>query len=248
MIIDSFIFNDEIEMVEFRLQYLWSRVDLFVIVEANKTFTGNIKPYKFDTNRFQWAKEKIFYCPMELDTHPDPWKMEAKQREHIASCVSAHSPDDILMLSDCDEIPTHYAIDIALKHKEHFPVTCDQSIVFYNLTNVNKNPWAGTVITTVGHARAGTQALRESRERNRVIRNGGFHLSYFGGVEQIKSKIESFSHTECNKPEFTSKEHIQKTLTSSGSLFGESQENCYKVGKDFYPADFLKLAPESWWP
>ena len=49
MIIDTILFYNELDMLEFRLMELDSVVDKFVIVEATKTFSGNKKPLYFDT-------------------------------------------------------------------------------------------------------------------------------------------------------------------------------------------------------
>ena len=43
MIIDAFIFNNEIDILKARLEYLENHVDYFVIVESNNTFTGKSK-------------------------------------------------------------------------------------------------------------------------------------------------------------------------------------------------------------
>ena len=51
MIIDTFMFFNEKELLELRLKYLNSVVDCFVIVEANITHQGKEK---------QWNLEKYF--------------------------------------------------------------------------------------------------------------------------------------------------------------------------------------------
>ena len=45
MIIDSFIFNNELDLLELRLEQLDAVVDKFVFVEATTTFMGQGKPY-----------------------------------------------------------------------------------------------------------------------------------------------------------------------------------------------------------
>ena len=47
MLIDSFIFFNEKELVELRVQYLDPVVDLFVVVEANITHQGKTKDWNF---------------------------------------------------------------------------------------------------------------------------------------------------------------------------------------------------------
>ena len=47
MLIDSFIFFNEKELVELRIRYLEEIVDMFVIVEANITHQGKRKDWNF---------------------------------------------------------------------------------------------------------------------------------------------------------------------------------------------------------
>lgn len=265
MIIDAISFFQENDMVDFRLQYLWSRVDQFVVAEASHTHSGNPKPWNFDQDRFAWAKEKLLYGkitfpdemveaaknsekPKEYTPNHPAWKLENYQRDAIELLCRNFSDDDILMLSDCDEIPSHDAIYTAKLCVDRFPMTFDQKLIFYNLTNYNKQPWGGTVVDMLGHARkVGMQYLRDNREHHSVIRNAGHHLTYFGGAQSVKSKLESFAHMELNKTEFTDITHIEESLKNSTSLFREDSVGCYKVGKDFYHKSFLKLVPDSWW-
>jgi hypothetical protein len=53
---------------------------------------------------------------------------------------------------------------------------------------------------------------------------GGWHMSYFGGIEFIKSKLNSFSHQEYNNPSFNSEENIKRALLQGQDLFGRGTE------------------------
>ena len=62
MIIDAFIFNNETDILEARLNYLNTHVDYFVIVESNNTFTGINKKLilkDFIEKKFKHLKSKI---------------------------------------------------------------------------------------------------------------------------------------------------------------------------------------------
>ena len=48
MIIDTFLFFQEIDLLEIRLEYLYPIVDKFIIIEARQTFKGNAKDYIFE--------------------------------------------------------------------------------------------------------------------------------------------------------------------------------------------------------
>ena len=65
MIVDSFIFFNEFDILEGRLEYLYDHVDYFVIVESNLTFSGNTKPLYFMNNMSRYKKylDKVLYFP-----------------------------------------------------------------------------------------------------------------------------------------------------------------------------------------
>jgi len=62
-VIDATLFTVELDMLEIRLEELWPYIDVFLIVEANITFTGLPKPLIFQEiqYRFAWAESKIIY-------------------------------------------------------------------------------------------------------------------------------------------------------------------------------------------
>ena len=73
MLFDSFLFFQELELLEVRLNYLYPIVDKFLIVEAPQTFKGNRKNYNFQNNIERYTKylDKIIYFKIE-DFHQDP--------------------------------------------------------------------------------------------------------------------------------------------------------------------------------
>ena len=57
MIIDTFMFNDEFEMLDIRLDISNNYVDKWIILEGNRTWSGKEKPYHLgsSTGRFRDA-------------------------------------------------------------------------------------------------------------------------------------------------------------------------------------------------
>lgn len=236
MIIDSFIFNDELDILEFRLELLWHKVDKFIIVESDKTHTNVDKPLHFQENkeRFKWAESKIhhyMFSPntegMDFNTQPttydpshDCWKLEQQQRNAILD-ISEHFPDDaVLIISDCDEIPSYEAINFA--RESQLPLACKQDLFYYNVRNLCNQDWRGSIFTTVGQAKITTpQGLREVRNTLPGITDGGWHLSWFG---DISKKLNAQAHQELNTPEFNNQEHIKKCLEQRKDLFNRDIE------------------------
>ena len=113
MIYDCFSYLDEDLLLDLRLNILNDFVDFFVIVEGNKTWQNNSKKLKFDINKYSKFKNKIKYIKVEdLPEGEDPYKRENYQRNSILRGLSNADDEDIIMISDLDEIPNISNIEI----------------------------------------------------------------------------------------------------------------------------------------
>ena len=96
-IYDVFIFYNELDLLEIRMEILYSSVDYFVIVESTKTFTGKSKPLYFKENekRFERFSKKIkYFCVKET---PDTFEEVRKRLD------SEVDPLEKKILQDCLE-------------------------------------------------------------------------------------------------------------------------------------------------
>jgi beta-1,4-mannosyl-glycoprotein beta-1,4-N-acetylglucosaminyltransferase len=114
---DCFTFFNEFKQLEIRLNELDGIVDYFVLVEATKTFSGQKKPLYFFENCENVAPflKKIIH--VVVDDMPDPvngnrWPLEEYQRNCIQKGLSNCSPNDIIIISDVDEIPNYNTLKI----------------------------------------------------------------------------------------------------------------------------------------
>lgn len=257
MVYDCFTLRDELDLLEIRLKILDPYVDRFIISEANKTHTNLPKPYNFHLNkdRFSHWEHKITYLPIKLDdtnldfnqkdttyTPTSPaWVFENQQRNALLHGLKNIEPNDIIMVGDLDEIPNIANLPQDLKT----PRTFAQKFFYYYFNNKSVGPrdsiWAGTVVTTGEHFTT-PQALRNNRNHNSPILEGGWHLSYMGGKEMIKQKIQTIAHTEFNRPEFYSDENIGKCLTEGKDIFDRPGMNFSLVNlEDEYPVHILNI-------
>ena len=112
-IYDCFLFFNELELLELRLHELADAVDKFVLVEATRTHSNKPKPLVYLENRarFERFHNKIIHVVVEdsPDTK-DSWKIENFQRNCIARGLAGCRPDDLVMISDLDEIPSATAV------------------------------------------------------------------------------------------------------------------------------------------
>lgn len=254
MIIDTFTFNTEFDLLEARLQYLNDVVDYFIIVETTCTFKGVAKELNFAKNleRYRPWLHKIIYRPyvhefqnQNLDYRPEDtdytsahWEIEMAQREYITTMLGVFADTDLVMVSDLDEFPSKQGIRTALQHITESPAIGFRQLMFYyNLNQHQVHPWHGSVISTVAFAREhGAQWLRDHRSVLPFVHEGGWHLSYWMSPEQIRRKVLSFAHQEVNREPFTNLDHIRARIAQGRDLF--DREN------PFVPAVPESLDPE----
>lgn len=242
MIVDTFMFLNEFDILEGRLEYLYDHVDYFVIVEANITQSGDSKPMHFMNNMSRYKKylDKVLYFPFvtsrnnynydrlptnDRDYDTGPWQLENAQRNHISKALELFDDDAIIIISDVDEIPHKDCINVA---KQYFANGWDKLVVqqtyfSYNFNQKHVEPWIGSSITTNQVARKETpQGLRNTRYGFGIISNGGWHLTYWGDIETIQYKIQTFAHQELNQAQFKDPEHIKEKIRTGQDMFNRN--------------------------
>ena len=239
MIIDCFPFFNEYDVLECRLQYLDDIVDRFVIVETDVTFSGKSKRYNLIDNisRYKKWQHKIVYLPFsfdvtghdfsykpkELDFNAPSWKVEWAQCNHIQRLIEMCNDNDMLLISDVDEIPYKNGIRLAAQLlPEAKIISFEQLLFYYNFQNLVKESWVGSVLTYASEAKKhNPEYFKRIKWYIPKITNGGCHASYFCSPEDIKYKIESFSHQEFNTEENTNVDNIKTKILSNKGPFGE---------------------------
>lgn len=200
LVVDSFMFNNELDMLECRLVEIADAVDYVVAVEADVDHQDHPKPFHLSENldRFeQWADKLVVVRATGLPTaqdDPDPWAREHAQREHTFRALRELDvqPDDIILHGDLDEIPTAVACRnvrpkgfVSMTQRGHF-----WSCRWY------WGEWQGTVAARVRDIKT-FGAMRDARLicPNRLP-GAGWHLSWLGGGEVARAKVGSFCHPE----------------------------------------------------
>ena len=196
--------ESEIDILECRLRELESIPDLHhVIVEAEVTHRGDPKPlwFKAHEERFKAWGERITYIRVPADAlpsvkeNPNPWSREYAQREYCHAGLDEADPQDIILHGDADEIPSPGAIR-ALSAKElPFPAVFQMRLCMYAVDWQHPLPWHGTIRTRYRSVGSFAQ-LRDMRNSLPTIMAGGSHLSWMGGTEAHRAKLETHCHLE----------------------------------------------------
>ena len=230
-IIDTFIFHNELPMLNFRLHELNESVDYFVLVEARTTFNGQKKPlyYKDNKSKFSKFNDKIIHVEVDIPEDLNSWDSQFFQRNQILQGVSEFDDDDLVLLSDVDEIPETGALNEVTQDIQGFQWSFLQDIYYGNLTNF-RGTWGGTYLSDIKHLRKETPQNCRNRRRcfnGRKIKriwSAGWHLSYFGNEEFIRHKIQNLSSQELNVPEYTDLDKIKYRLKNKIDFFDREAE------------------------
>lgn len=199
MIYDCFLFLNEFDLLEIRLRELEGVVDRFVIVEADRTFTHNKKPFRLLE---QWARferwwNKISYVMVsDIPENATPSNREKFQRNCITRGLPYAKRGDTILIGDIDEIPRPSAIKAHLRE----PVICGlrQTMYRHYLNCATGERWIGTKIVPQ-HLLTEPDAIRwhdDSKKEDgyKFIEDAGWHFTSTGGADALDYKLKNFAH------------------------------------------------------
>jgi hypothetical protein len=229
-VFDTFIFYNELELLEIRLNELSDVIDRFVLVEADRTFTFKPKPLHFKEHEAEYDtflhQISAFNCPLPAEppgAHDDykrGWNREHAQRACVHDALAGlregdrPRPDDIVLLSDVDEVPRREPI-LALKACDVDSAELERGVVFverqhaytfyYELGERSDWPgyanWPGTVaVSQPAFERMHAGGVRFARDNKalRRIYDAGWHFSPFpfGDASRVVDKLGAWAHQE----------------------------------------------------
>jgi len=227
-IYDCFQYFNEDHIVDLRLNILDQHVDYFVISESTKTHQGVDKEINFNLNNFPKFKHKIKFIIADYNKNINfinhtggESPIEQHQRDSLIDGIKDASPNDLIILSDSDEIPDLTKIS-EIDHKKKF-IAFSQKMFMYklNLQNLDESNWIGSKITKKKNI-ISMQKLRDLKfkkypfwridKKNLQTIEGGWHFSFLHTPSQILKKIKSFSHGEHNDRSINEKVIEEKIL------------------------------------
>ena len=226
-IFDCFQYFDEDMILDLRLNILDKHVDQFIIVENLFMHSGKKKKKNFDINKFEKFKDKITYILVDklpdglVDVNSFPekdrpgrridntLKIEHNQRNKILLGLKEADEDDLILISDIDEIPNLESIKSKIKNKIIF---FNQTIFYYKFNlRYSGVPWIGTKATKKINL-ISPQWLRDVKDRKypfwridilfdkmkysniQFIENGGWHFTNFRTPKELELKLNNYGH------------------------------------------------------
>jgi beta-1,4-mannosyl-glycoprotein beta-1,4-N-acetylglucosaminyltransferase len=218
-IFDCLMLFREIDLLEIRLNELYDHVDVFVIMESCKSFTGreNQPVFPRHAERFKKFRDKIRYIFIEEvpdsayednPMTPGTLTCEFWQRRQLIRGLADAREDDLIVYSDADEIPTAEALRRTgfLLFLGEPMVLLLQSWRLLYLDAVVPKPWRGSGATTRANLRNHFQddinrlwGPRWTNADMALVRNGGWHISFLGQAELIRGKMRACGHPRMEK-------------------------------------------------
>ena len=277
MIFDCFSFFNELDILDIRLNVLSPVVDKFVLVEAVRRHSGEPKELCFEKNKQHFAPflDKIIHIIVDDEPELPPdcpkliaaWAYENHQRNAIVRGLKGIKEDDVVIISDLDEIPNPAQIrKYAARCAESREVAVFSQMYcryYLNFVSMGAPKWHGSKMLSwktfrdaatyegMEHhipmpefANPGPTPTRVRFLRPRlVIPDGGWHFSYYGGARQIQLKMKSIADYVCDSAADMSLEEIERRVKAGEDPLGRG-ERFYAVPLDVRFPDFIRANKE----
>lgn len=212
MIYDLTQINNELDLLEIRLNILNPHVDKFVIGESTLTFSNKKKPLYFQENkeRFKQWEDKIIHVIIPEMVNENIYERTAFQKDYLRTALKDCQPDDVIYYGDVDEVWTPQTREGKLRQLNYS----------YYLNNRSSEDWQGTNMCLYKNLRD----LNELRKDHSVIlENGGWHFTNQQGFESILNKVASYDHSE-EIPQDWFKEQLQGRIDRGEDYLGRTHD------------------------
>jgi len=278
-IFDCFMYFDEEIILDLRLNFLDKYVDHFVIVESNYTHKGEKRELKFNPKKFEKFKSKIIYKVYDENNEGieeilnndsekiksykyimNALRRENGQRNHIQVGLDNADVDDIILISDVDEIPNLNLIDFTKINEKIFMFRQDMFYYKFDLKLPNM-VWTGTKGCRKKNLLS-PQWLRNVKDRKyskfrfdilfsdkkynsiKFIDKGGWHFTNLKTASEIEHKLKSYlHHWEFDENPLTT-DQIEKIIKNKQAIYDLSLDkrlNKIGSGNKLIKYEFEKL-------
>ena len=253
-IYDCFMFYDEDVILDLRLNILNEYIDYFVIVESKFFHNGKDRKLRFDIKKYTKFRDKIIYIIQDNqpsgiqeilkdDSHGaisakeinNALLRENSQRNLISQGLKIAAENDLILISDVDEIPN--LEKVKLKETKNEILMFVQDIFYYKLNRYLPNfQWFGTKGCLKKNLKS-PQWLRNIKNKKysflridtlfsdkkyinkRFINHGGWHFSNLKNAEDLELKLKSYLHHRDYEVEELGKTKIEKLMKTNETIY-----------------------------
>ena len=278
-IFDCSMYFDEEIVLDVRLNTLNDFVDYFVIVESKFTHRGEKRDLKFNHEKFNKFKDKIIY--LVYDKEPTKIEIvkpednegekygkyilnaayrENGQRNFIQEGLLNAKSNDIILISDVDEIPNLSEINFNKISKKIFLFKQNMFYYKFNLHIPNLS-WTGTKGCKKKDL-VNPQWLRNIKDRKysafrldtffsdkkyssvKIIEDGGWHFSNIKTAKEIEHKLKSYLHHREFDLEPLTTNQIDEIIKNKQAIYdlkADQRINKIGTGAKLEKFEFIKL-------
>ena len=226
-IFDCTTFFNEKMIMDLRFNVLNNHVSKFIVVESTFSHSGEKKPLNFKINDYPEFKKKIEYIVIdkepegiirndEISKNPYYKRLNSIKRieqsyEYMFKGIEDAVADDLILLSDNDEIPNLDYLQIDEVEKSDFVIF--KQMFFYYKFNLyyDRIPWFGTKGCKKKKL-LDFSSLRNLKNKKypfwrldayfskikqvnlKIIENGGWHFTNIKTPEELFKKLSNFGH------------------------------------------------------
>ncbi|KAF6137156.1 hypothetical protein GIB67_030920 [Kingdonia uniflora] len=222
---DAVLFSNELDILTIRWNELYPYITQFVLLESNSTFTGLPKPLVFGSNRdkFKFIEQRLTYGTIggRSKKGENPFVEEAYQRVALDQLlkIAGISDDDLLIMSDVDEIPSSHTINL-LRWCDEIP-----KVLHLRLSNylysfeflVDHKSWRASV----HRYQPGETRYAHYRQTDDILSDAGWHCSFcFRRISEFVFKMKAYSHFDRVRfPHYLNPNRIQEVICKGADLF-----------------------------
>ena len=248
------MFYDEELLLDIRLNILDKYVDFFIIVESEYFHNGKKRQLKFDINKFKKFENKIIYIVhknepdgiIKLDNKDDAdtnafkeifnaHLREHDQRNHISKGLHKAANNDLILVSDVDEIPNFNSINLSKINNQI--IIFEQEIFYYKFNRYLPNfKWYGTKackkkilvnpqwLRNIKNKKFSFWRLDTFFSKTRYINktfihNGGWHFSNIKDANGLELKLKSYLHHKDYEREELGYDKIDNLIKSNETIY-----------------------------
>ena len=226
-IYDCTTYYSEDLMLDIRFNILNENIHKFIVVESLFSHSGNKKKLNFDINNFKKFKDKIVYLVIENepqnidftygnDTPSHIKRLNSLKRieqsyDYMKEGVEEASDDDLIILSDNDEIPNLTSREFL--SCDHNKILIFEQLFFYYKFDLlyDQIPWYGSKACKKKKMqsfswlrnlknkeypfwRADTYFAKNKSMNSHIVKNGGWHFTNIKTAEDLYEKFKNFGH------------------------------------------------------
>ena len=275
------MYFDEDLLLDLRLNTLDKFVKKFVITEATYTHNGAKKKLNFDIKKFNKFKDKIIYLVVDkqpekildfVDSDNKGQKGEKLilngmardyfQREQLARGIEDATNDDLILVSDLDEIPNLKNVNFT--NIGNNILVFEQKMFYYKLNLLYENfTWLGSKAVKKKNLispqwlrnikgkkypkwRLDTLFSKKKYSNLYFVKDGGWHFTCLRTAEELEKKLLNFAHHYDYEESGLTIEDLKKSITDKKVIYDHNvDQKDYKwLGKSTLKNIDIKFLPD----